>query len=151
MNKILQNIKETVIKKLDSEKIPNLSSAKIEKCSYNKNKYNFYAHYYIGNDINTAVRISFYLKKVTKVLNPIKMIKEKRFTKKYYYGSLSLDSGKDKRVYVIDSNEYRILPEIYNGFINYLGDTEKSNLKNIYEMTKTDVSLVRNENIPHNF
>ena len=151
MNKILQNIKETIVKKLDSEKIPNLSSAKIEKCDYANDKYWFHAHYYIDNDVVNAIHISLFLKKVTKVLNPIKMIKEKRFTKKYYYGNLSLETGKDKRKYIINSNEYKILPEIYNGCINYLKHTEESNLKNIYEMTKTDVSLIRNENVTHNF
>lgn len=151
MKKILQNIKETIIKKLDTEKIPHLTSAKIEECTYTINRYSFYSHYSTNTDWEDRLSIYLHVEEKKRRLSITKMIKEKRFTEKYFLGDLSIDSNKDKRKYKISSDEYNILSEIYVNLKNYLCETEKTSLLKTAEMTKTDISLVRNENVTHNF
>ena len=68
-----------------------------------------------------------------------------------------IKSGKNLKVSVNDkkyeftSKEKPIVKEIYNLINDYISYTQKKELNNIYKITKSDVDLINNNDITHNF
>lgn len=150
MEKILENIKNCVIKNFDTKKIPNLFKGKVEKSSwFGENKYIFSAHY--NKDNGTLLHIYCYITEKRKALSLRKMFIKKKFTEKLYITDLTITSSEGNIKHSIDSNEYPMLCGLYKILENHVKKTNHKTLSTINDIIKSDVSLVNNNSITHNF
>jgi hypothetical protein len=150
MEKILENIENCVIKNFDTKRIPNLFIGKAEKSSRRgENKYEFSAHY--NKDNGSLLHIYCYVTEKRKVLSLRKMFIKKKFTDKLYIVNLTVTSEECKIRDDMDSNEYPMLCGLYKTLENHVKKTNHKTLSTINNIIKTDVSLVNNNSITHNF
>jgi hypothetical protein len=152
MEKILENIENCVIKNFDTKRIPNLFKGKVEKDSWRgakENKYNFSGHY--NKDDGSLLHIYCYVTEKRKVLSLRKMFIKKKFTEKLYIADLSITSSEGKIDYHINSNEYPMLCGLYKTLENHVKKTNHKTLYTINNIIKSDINLVNNNNITHNF
>jgi hypothetical protein len=150
MEKILENIKNCVIKNFDTERIPNLFSGKVEKSSWGSgNKYDFGAHY--NKDNGKLLHIYCYVTEKRKVLSLRKMFIKKKFTEKRYIANLTVTSDEGKISNDIDSNECPMLYGLYKTLENHVKKTNYETLSTINDIIKSDVNLVNNKITPLKF
>jgi len=151
MEKILENIKNCVIKNFDTKRIPNLFNGKVEKGSWrDENKYNFSAHY--KKDNGRLLHIYCYVTEKRKVLSLRKMFIKKKFTDKQYIVDLTITSDEGKINYDTNSDTHPMIYGLYKTLENHVKKTNHKTLSTINNIIKSDINLVNNNNnITHNF
>lgn len=151
MNKILRNIRDCVIAQRKNKKIPNLFSCNFDSSIYgdsvsgsfhfNKKNKSDLLHLYVHMDKEVIKFRPFCWREMK--WKPKSNIYKMRLT-------LSGLKNTDKK-YEFTSKEKPIVKEIYNLINDYISYTQKKELNNIYKITKSDVDLINNNDITHNF
>ena len=148
MDKILRNIRDCVIAQSKNRKVPNLFSCKFENSSFGTCAYFHFKQPLITDLLHLCVYIdkepsirSFCWEKMG--WKPKSNIYKMRLT---ISGLKNTDTKHE-----FTSKEKPIVREIYNLINDYIFYTQKKELNNIYKMTKSDIDLVNNNDITHNF
>jgi len=151
MDKILRNIRDCVLAQIENRKIPNLFSYKFE-CKMGGDWMIAYLHFNQNDPLkNDLLHLNIHIDREIK-RESFCWRKMKWNNTVIYEMRLTISGLKNTETkYLFTSKEKPIIIEIYNLINDYISYTQKKELNNMYKITKSDIDLINNNDITHNF